>query len=435
MLDSLQYKALLLCSGGMKGTPRSNLLIECGETSLAQRRFEFYMKFLTRMKFSNVSPCRYIFQDTIIGSLTKKFRSNEVIIFSKVLSECNVNIANLTLCESLNPPWSLPLVNVDISLHQLLSKSTDIISKFDNTNKFVTEHYSEHIQVFVDGSKTLNNQCGISLVVPSLDINLAVGVDSTASPLTAEMLAILNAVRFIEYYNISKVVIFSDCLTAVSNIKNKANSTYKQPNPSLCKTIQNYLEHLVGKVYLCWFPAHIGDVSQELADFCSKHPNLTLNTGSNTYKLDYIEGEICIEEHDVIHNLKSHFKERWRRLWLNNKPSMEYNTHLGFSETQLSVRLNRHEEKILNRLRLCTCGLKAYLFRIGVGDSSLCEDCGVPETVEHFILYCTKHQDMHKHLKDLVKCLLLPFDVRSVLNNNSTIKYVVSYILNNNLKL
>lgn len=435
LLDSLQYKALLLCTGGMKGTPCSNLLIECGETSLAQRRFEFYMKFLTRMKFSNVSPCRNIFQDTIICSLTRKFRSNEGIIFSNVLSECNVNIANLTLSESLNPPWSLPLVNVDISLHQVLSKSTDIVSKFDNTNKFVTEHYTEHIQVFVDGSKTLNNQCGISLVVPSLDINFAVGVDSTASPLTVEMLAILNAVRFIESSNISKAVIFSDCLTAVSNVKIKANSTFKQHNPSLCKTIQNYLEHQVGKVSLCWFPAHIGDVYQELADFCSKHPSTMHNTGTKTYKLNCIDGESFIEEHDIIHNLILHFKERWRRLWLNNKPSMEYSTLLGFSETQLSVRLNRHEEKILNRLRLCTCGLKAYLFKIGIEDSNLCEDCGVPETVEHFILYCTKHQDLHKHLMDLVKGLLLPFDVRSVLNNNITIKYVVSYILNNNLKI
>lgn len=435
LLDSLQYKALLMCTGGMKGTPLSNLLIECGETSLAQRRFEFYMKFLTRIKFSNVSPCRNIFQDTVIYSLSKKFQSDESSTFSNVLEKSNINIDNLTLCDFLCPPWSLPLVNVDFSLHKTLSKSADLISKFDNTNKYVTEHYRDHVQIFVDGSKALNGQCGISLVVPSLDINFAVDVDSTASPLTVEMLAILNAVRFIESYNISKVVIFSDSLTAVSNIKIKANSTYKQHNPNLCKLIQSYLEHQIGQVCLCWFPAHTGDVYHELADFCSKHPKMIHSSRAVTDSLNFIKGVSYTEEYDVMHNLKYHFKERWKRVWTNNKPSIEYKTHLGFSETVLTVRLNRREEKTINRLRLFACGLNAYLFKIGVKDSNLCETCRVPETVEHFILYCTKHQDLHNNLNNLVKGLMLPFNLQSVLNNNITIKHLVSYISKNNLKL
>jgi len=72
LLDTLQYKSLLLCTGAMKGTSLSSLLSECGETSLAHRRYEFYFKFVTRIWFSKNSACHSSLNDLTLSTLNKK---------------------------------------------------------------------------------------------------------------------------------------------------------------------------------------------------------------------------------------------------------------------------------------------------------------------------------------------------------------------------
>ena len=435
LLDSLQYKALLLCTGGMKGTPHSSLLIECGETSLAHRRSEFYLKFITRIKFSKDSPCRSFHQDLIIKSINKKVKSKESLILLQILSECNINIRSLAFNVSFNPPWSLPIDKINLSLNDILREIHDLSQKYDITDSFIQTNYKEHQRVFVDGSK-LGNLCGISMIVPDMNINYSINVTATLSPLTIEMLAILNALIFIESTDLNCSVIFTDSLTAASSIKNTANSTYKQPNPLLCLRIQELLTSLNTKVDICWLPSHIGLVNHDLADFCCRYP-LNANFPIPCLNLpNNILDEVKFEEFDVIYNIVAQSKNRWRSLWLENRKNQEYATHLGFSDHAFTPNsLSHSEEKIINRLRLFTCGLNSYLCKIGIKDSALCDTCNVPETVEHFVLHCSKHQDLHAKLKNLTNGLKISLDVGCLLSNNITIKCIISYIITNKLRV
>ena len=119
-----------------------------------------------------------------------------------------------------------------------------------------------------------------------------------------------------------------------------------------------------------------------------------------------------------------------------NRKNQEYATHLGVSDHAFTPNsLSHSEEKIINRLRLFTCGLNSYLCKIGIKDSALCDTCNVPETVEHFVLHCSKHQDLHAKLKNLTNGLKISLDVGCLLSNNITIKCIISYIITNKLRV
>ena len=143
-----------------------------------------------------------------------------------------------------------------------------------------------------------------------------------------------------------------------------------------------------------------------------------------------------VEEFDVTHNLGIHFKALWGKTWLDNKPQIDYKNHLGFSHLSFcTTHFNRSDEKIINRLRLFTCGLNAYLYKLGVKETNLCDVCGVVENVEHFLLHCTKHVDLHRNVTALANSLNMPINIGSILNNNMMLKLVISYVYKNNIKL
>ena len=438
LLDTLQYKSLLLCTGGLKGTSLSSLLSECGETSLEQRRFEFYLKFLTRINFSKNSPCSFVLQDLTLTQINKKVKSHEALTFNKALYDCNICNTKLVYFDNINAPWSLPLTNVDVTLLDLLKGVNNVTAKLEISGSFVCNKYKDFVCIYVDGSKLDQRSCGISINIPSLNVLESAQVSPLVSSVTVEMIAICNAIDFAESRNLQRAVIFSDCLNAISSIKQIANWPRKQQNPLLCQKIQQSLIKNSDKLYLCWIPGHIGDINQELADTCSKQqlPVEDISDSIASPCSKPTRAEVVLEESDVLHNLQGLFKKRWRQMWLENRPSEEYFRHLGFTDSVFYYnRSNRAEEKIVNRLRLQCCGLNAYLFKISVSDSSLCDTCGVTENVEHFLLHCKKHTDLKNKLNSIANSLKLPLSVNRCLGNNSLLKCIVSYALQNKITL
>jgi len=63
----------------------------------------------------------------------------------------------------------------------------------------------------------------------------------------------------------------------------------------------------------------------------------------------------------------------------------------------LDMYANRGMEVMANRLRFGRCRLNAYLQQIGRQETGLCDSCGVPETVSHYVMDCTN--DVTKEVK------------------------------------
>ena len=437
LLDTLQYKSLLLCTGGMRGTSLSSLLSECCETSLSHRRHEYYLKFLNRIWFTKHSPCRTALNDLTLTTLNKKFKSTDLLYFNQVLHECNIDSNNLMLWDNSNlcPPWSDSLVNVDIALYDLLKNVNNLRLKKEATEKHVVENYNEFIHIYVDGSSKDHLNGGFSIIIPSLDVVIANKVNFVASALTVEMIAIYKALVYIKSAGLHKAVIFSDCLKGICSIKQMSNWPTKQANVLLCKKIQEIMIlNSNNIVKVCWIPAHVGILYHEMADFHSKIPQTNEIYRFCSPCLDDRTIEFIVEECDVIHNLKSLLRLKWKRLWLQGRVSVEYQTHIGFCEQSFQAdNVNRREERIINRLWLFSCGLNAYLFKIGISDTDLCNTCGVLENVEHFLLHCKKHSELFDKLQNKTSEYKIPLKISNILNNNSMLKIITTFVFKHNL--
>jgi hypothetical protein len=131
-LDSVQYKALLIATGGMKGTSLSALLAECGEKLLEFRRNEIILKYLIKIKYISSNSAKQILNDQICPNLNCKFIS----IFNPILNKFLITISNL----------EVDLVLPVVSSHLRYELKVDISFKNKTSNlqklKFVIKSMS-----------------------------------------------------------------------------------------------------------------------------------------------------------------------------------------------------------------------------------------------------------------------------------------------------
>ena len=62
--------------------------------------------------------------------------------------------------------------------------------------------------------------------------------------------------------------------------------------------------------------------------------------------------------------------------------------------------LSKTDAQTLAQLRTSHCRLNKYLNRIGAAESPLCEECGVVESVQHFLLDCKRWSEQRRLLRE-----------------------------------
>ena len=68
--------------------------------------------------------------------------------------------------------------------------------------------------------------------------------------------------------------------------------------------------------------------------------------------------------------------------------------------------LIRQQASLLTQLRTQNDGLNQYLHRINAVDSPDCAHCGVPETVDHYLLTCRRFTEQRARLRSKIRCKL-----------------------------
>lgn len=83
-------------------------------------------------------------------------------------------------------------------------------------------------------------------------------------------------------------------------------------------------------------------------------------------------------------------------------------------------RRKRRDEVILTRLRLGHCGLNAYKSILDKDVSPNCSSChqNKPETISHFLLECTAHENYRHDLRSVVSGIDKRFSLDSILGPN-----------------
>ncbi len=186
---------------------------------------------------------------------------------------------------------------------------------------------------------------------------------------TAEMVAILIALKWVEEVKPSAVVICSDSFSILnSSISGKSDSR----QDILIEILQNLYricQLRLSAVFFLWVPAHVGVEGNHDLDKIAKQALV-------------IDLDIPLGKSEMKGLIKTAIKNMWQERWdKGNKGRHLYNIQKQVGLVRNSYG-NRKEDIIISRLRIGHSNLKKSLQMIGKHDSGQCNKCGLPETVE-----------------------------------------------------
>ena len=141
-----------------------------------------------------------------------------------------------------------------------------------------------------------------------------------------------------------------------------------------------------GRVYLHWVKSHNGIIGNECADRLANLGHK--NNRSENYKLTK-EAWYSV--------LKKKFIQFWNKYWhdevnASNKGQALKSIRTNIQQKVPIITRNRRAEIVLYRLRTGHVGLAQYLNRFNMKETDLCDQCQVPETVQHFLVHCAKYK-------------------------------------------
>ncbi|XP_013884271.1 uncharacterized protein LOC106532689 [Austrofundulus limnaeus] len=267
-LDIIQYQALRLCTGAIRTTPISALLVEMGEIPLYLRRLQLRLSYWSYLKghYEN-HPCQEILKPS-----WEKGKKNLKSLGWEIENDVkNFQLSSIKMSEtvplSLVHPSLFNEIIVDLSLLKKREKGN--FSESSSVQSYIENKYFDYVQVYTDASKSLSNNNGVSFIVPEFNIKKCKRISDDLSVFTGEMMGIILALSWIEEVRPLRSLICSDSSSSLYSIKNNQSNS----RPDLLLEIQLILYRIQAMgliVIFTWVPSHIGVIGNELADRYAK---------------------------------------------------------------------------------------------------------------------------------------------------------------------
>ena len=199
----------------------------------------------------------------------QRIRSNETILTysSKLIEKSGVDHKNLSprFPVSPIPSWELLPAKFDYN-YTTMSKKENINILGSEARTHIYNSYSNHLKVFTDGS-LLNNSAGCGFVIPALKTEKSFYLGQNVSIFTAELLAILMALRYLldvplNFYSLLFCVDSKSVLQSLESINPKNRI-------EIITEIKLLIHNLIIRgttVQFCWIPSHCLIFGNEWAD-------------------------------------------------------------------------------------------------------------------------------------------------------------------------
>ncbi|XP_071141886.1 uncharacterized protein [Mytilus edulis] len=314
--------------------------------------------------------------------------------------------------ERPQPPWHLLKPNVSTQLHNIITKK-DLPHLIKSEGDILIDtNYNNYIKIYTDGSKEPDSgKSSCAYVIPEFKIKKGYRLQNNLSVFTCELMAIFLALNWIQDVQPLNVVIFVDSLSALQAIQGPLSKVNNLIIYDIYYSITTLLKAGIN-VVLEWIPSHVGIWGNELADMQAKH---ALN-----YELIYAKTTLYKEDIKTV--CTNILKTMWQTSWDSNKKGR----HLYEIKKKISFKVSlpkmiRRKETIMYRLRTGYAKLNKHLFKIGVKNSEMCENCSrAPETVKHFLLECATYSDNRNvMLQELITQGVTNFSMQSLLSEKA----------------
>ncbi len=418
-LDTIQYKALLIVTGGIKGTSLNALLGECGELPLAYRRIQITTSYLMKLEGNQSNSAYQILKDKKYFQIDRVSKSKYKTIIDDYLKNNNIHINIKERLFNQNP-WGQNNNNIDMTFLEQYPqhKTKDIHIQHEIINNILeTEQNKYHHLLFIDGSVKSEGKVGVAIYSNSLNLQIPIKLPDNLSIYYAEAYALSYSLKLIIRLNIVKFCIISDCATVLNHIKQSEVQTSPHPYliQDICKSllILNHCDFIIK-----WMPGHSNYPGSNTVDKLAKLAT-TLN---NPISIEYTNHEAILAIDPWVCSL-------WMKKW-KEKPKGRYQTI--FSPTMKCINIpnvSRKKETIISRLRMLQTKLNEGLKKIGKSQTADCDVCGEIESCEHFLLHCSKTEELRRRIQTILQTNQATWTYQNIMNNQKILDSIASYVI------
>jgi ribonuclease HI len=269
IIEPIRNQGLRLMTGAFRSSPIECLHAECNILPL---RYLFDLQCATYEKSKQSNSCvSDLLRSSYLQAELWNFISRAERLLDLLPDKDNIQVMESKWLEC--PPWRIS--DDCICFLSLNASKLDYSREFINAQFLAhLDSHRGHIGVFTDRSKR-DAGVGSAMTIPDLSISDQRSLNAMASIFTAELYAILMALKIIRMLPHINFVIFSDLRSAILATR-KIGSSHP-----LVQEIQMWL-YKISSIYkksiiLCWVPAHVGIKGNELVDKLAKNAVLQHN--------------------------------------------------------------------------------------------------------------------------------------------------------------
>lgn len=297
-------------------------------------------------------------------------------------------------CTDYSVQIEAPLINLEMAEVNTTEAYNTIFQETVNTK------FQEHIIIYTDGSKILNNPAvGAACVSPQLSYVETRTLPGTASVFTAECVGLEMAVQLANQNRQSSYLICTDSLSLLQALRGtKLHPSTNQHFIGIKKGLKSFRENSKEhNITLMWVPAHSGITGNEQADNAAKGATLQTQHQIDTLPIKDILQNI---NNTIWQIIDTHWKEK--QLHCGTKYFLTYynsSKKPWYNNLQLPRRLT----VMVNRARANHYNLAASLSRIHYVWDAACT-CGAPwQDLDHILWQCPLYTQSRKTLSDKLR--------------------------------
>ena len=373
---------------------------------LYMRRMDLTLRYCIKMYDRDDHPCQNLIDDDYaLHAVDRSYmkRISGFPLYERLGETC----AKLTFAfprdivhkRSTIPPWKLRSCKPE----KLTDAKKDLVDPI-HIQCIFQEYRQQHTEfdfIFTDGSKSTE---GVGCAFVHGDICGQYKLPEICSVFTAEAVAILQALQYIQLNGIHNCVVCTDSLSVLTALKN----IYTE-HPVIIEVISLYHQIVENgsDIIMIWIPGHCGILGNDKADRLAK---------AAIYSDRSLEFRVGYQEY--LPTLRQSLRDYFNQLWLN------YSPHTNLKEIREMVgnwdtcrRQNRREEIVLCRLRLGHTRL-THSYILDHEPRPQCTRCRSPLTVKHILIDCPEHIHQRTTLVNTCNRHQIPFTLKSVLVMN-----------------
>jgi ribonuclease HI len=361
ILDLIEHSAARFALGALKSTPIKYLNkhrpFRSIKATAENRITNFYLTKLTRLTHRATAVEKQI--RTELMWTARPFPSPvHASLNREVLAElASKKLETVNFILEANPPWQ-PEQKMDL----IIDKVNKQEAKREVTSFLSTLDPASDLVLFTDGSAHPEEGLGASAVSSDgCSSKLAfLGPPGTASNFECELVGIRLGLEIGSAAKLpdtgARLFILTDSQAAIDRLKTPKAPKSGQYLLSQIQAVANTIP-LSTQIVVRWCPGHVGILGNKLA-------NRKAAEARNTSLLDIsIKGSIAAEKSRLI---------RKEKLWRG------------------SPRMSFPVQSAIHQLRSGHVHLNAFLFKCKRAPLPICLTCGVPETVDHYLVSCAR---------------------------------------------